>query len=290
MINRILALSIGFIVGIVAATLCDVNSAYLPWICCPVAGAGLTLALWTIHQERRWVEASKAMILIPPLIAGLALGLIRANSVIHADTPAIEFFNGLQKDELFDMKGAIVAEPEQRGPRSLVLRLRLSALKKASNSAWIDVSGDDVRVTVSKPRSKSKAAIFAALADSRAFGNVITARASWTPIPGSDSPGGFNMKAFLLAEGCVADIKLYNWRKRGELRGTVTDVESHKGFFMIEWALAAKRNFITTYCYTMPSPESRLVSGATLGARFALRGHKYHGTLIEDIFRSAGVG
>jgi ComEC/Rec2-related protein len=290
MINRIIVLSIGFIAGIVLATICDLNFPFVGYLSLGLVLSGIACCAYTIYGEYKWREYSRIVIFLPLIIAGLSLGIFRTNSVLYSDSPSIRFFDSLRKNELIDIKGKIVAEPELRSSHTLNLRVRVYKIKRDAESEWQDVPPEDIRVTVSKPRSKSKWEQFEKLADSRSYGYDIEFKSSYQPVSGAKNPGGFNMKAFLLAEGCIADLKVNNWRQPKHLKGSIENVTPAKGFFLLEWALAAKRSFLRTYRYSILPPASRLISGATLGTRFALRGKKYKGDLIEDFFRHSGVG
>jgi ComEC/Rec2-related protein len=289
-INRIIALSFGVVGGVVAATLFDVDFIWLKWVSLVVIFLSSSYVIWTLHCEHKWREFSRVSIFLPLIIAGFAVGIFRANSVINSRSPAVLFFQKLHKNELIDIRGEIVAEPEVRSSHTLNLRVRISQIKRASESSWQSVMSEDVRVTVSKPCRKADWGIFAKLADSRSYGNTIEFQTSYQPPPSIVNSGGFNMRAFLLSEGCIANLKIYDWRQSGELRGKVVGMSPGDGGFMMRWALAAKRSFLETYRSVIPAPERDLISGATLGTRYALRGQRYRGALIEDFFRHSGVG
>lgn len=289
-IPRIIALTIGFIAGIVAATFLEIESVVLQKIFLGLFFTGVGYSAWTLYQEYHWKANSRFAILFPLLFAGVGLGLFRASSVVNSTSPMVRFVQQYKNGNQISFRGQIVAEPELRSSATLLLRVRIAQLKAVKAKEWLNVPGEEIRLTVSKPRDQRGKEIFNTLSNSEAYGYTIQFTTGYSPPQVALNPGGFNMEAFLLAEGCVADLKVYDWRKPKAEKGEITEIKPGKGFFLMEWSLAAKRSFIQTYKYAIAPPACRLISGATLGTRYALRGKKFRGKLIEDFFHQAGVG
>jgi len=290
LIPRIIALTIGFIAGIIIGSFVDIDSSATPYIVLLVCVGSLIYSAWIIYGEYKWKVYSRLTIFLPLILAGLALGFFRAYGVLHYNSSASNFFHAQRQGDKLQIRGTIVAEPELRSSRTLQLRVRLSQLKKVSEKHWHNVFGDDIRITLSRPRDKKGKEFFKLLSSSEAYGYTIECTTTYTIPQEAVNPGGFNMKSFLLAEGYIADLKVYDWKKSKKNKGAITEIQFTKGFFLMEFALSAKRSFIRTFKYSIPPPACRLISGATLGTRFALRGIKYRGKLIEESFRHSGVG
>lgn len=290
-ITRIIVLGIGFILGIVSATVWHTDWPILTGIFWVLFTAGTAFSIWTVYQEKMsWHQLNPAYLLIPVFLAAFSLGNIRANSVLHANSPGQKFFNNLNNNTLIDIKGQVIAEPERRTEKRLDLRLRISQVKLANKEVWQNINPVDIRVMISTPRQKDLKKLVEKLSDSDAYGYQLLIEGIFKKTEKAKNPGGFDPEAFMLGEGYIATVKVFDWRQKKERKGFIQVLGKEKGNLFVEWALAAKRNFLATYKKCIPSPEARLISGATLGTRFALRGISYRDKLIEESFRHAGVG
>lgn len=287
---RLIALGIGYIFGIVCATVLQTNSIPFKMSFILFLALGAFITLWTLYREYNWKENHIALRIIPLLIASFCTGNLITNNFLYSKNPSAVFFKNLPDKTSVQLKGVIAAEPEVRSDTKLDLRLRISKFKRAEDENWtIAENAADIKISVSFPvNDEEKIKTVAKIADSDAYGYLIELEGiyhkSFTPM----NPGGFDYETFLMAEGFIANIKVFDKNSLGN--DYIKVIEEKKGNFFVEAALAAKKNFSSTIQKTILPPESFFVSGAVLGTRFSIKKQEYRGKLIEDFFRHSGVG
>ena len=290
-IPRIIYLSCGFIAGIVFRTLFPETFGIGNSVLMLTMAVAFTITGWTVYREYQWHENPKWLMIMPVMLGAFCLGSIRTNQYLNSAPRARKFFAGLKDNTLIDFEGNVAAEPEFRSVNYVTLRVTADRIRVAGTDEWQRIEPSDIKVTVYIPKYDEYAAEFCrSLADSDTYGYRLQVSGIYTRLKAAANPGGFDEKLFFRAEKYSAAVKVFDWHQPKSKRGEIAVIEQSRGNFLMESALSVKRYCLGVYKRCILPPENRLVSGATLGTRFALRNREYRGTKIEDLFRHAGVG
>lgn len=281
---RIVSIAVGFILGIVAAIAYGVP---VPGIAVlPFCVAGLALTAWLFRRERQWKEFPVILLILAAVLFALPLGYWRAMQRLGPPAPGTlrHVFAALPDRAPIGLRGQISAEPELRGNGWGEVDLRVSEVRANPTGAWQRVGSGKVLLRVYPPRSAQPAALQALnrLTDPAAYGYRLEVQGAFEKPVSARNPGEFDPAEFLLQNDLLAQMRCK--------LGDVTILEESRGNWFVELAMAAKRNFLVTYKSTIRDPASRLIAGATLGARRALDLTTYRGSRVTQSFRHSGVG
>lgn len=291
MINRrLIALAIGFVIGICAAAAMRLSAPLFMSLLWTAGAVCLGHALWTVWRERHWIQTPPALIVGMPFIAGLCLAAAITTNQISPDTETAAELTPLTDDSPAEFDGWICAEPEFRTAKRLDLRVRVDRFRGVGDPEWSQIQPRDIIVVLGRPKSPAERDDFNRLRDNAVYGCEVRVKGIWTTGRGADNPGGFDQRLFMRAMGYAGQLKVYDWRQPKWRRGGVTLRGERRGNFFVKAALKAKKSFLKTFKTYIPMPECGLVSGATVGTRFALKNVPRRGVPIEDSFRAAGVG
>ena len=281
---RLVAVAGAFIVGIVLA----VNSrAVLPAaLLLPLSALGLAAGLWGYAEERRWRERPPWLPLAAAVLFALPLGYWRAAGSV-GPPPAGSLravLEALPDRARIEIQGVLDREPEQRASGEGLLGVRVDRVRAEAEGAWRAVPPGRLLLRVRPPRAADTAGRQALerLLDVRAYGYRIEARLALERPEPPLNPGEFDLQAYLFQNGWLAQGRCGS--------GEVRVLQTARGGALTELALELKRQFLNTYKATVREPGSRLIAGATLGARRALERVDYRGWDMQQIFRRAGVG
>lgn len=294
---RIITLALGYIAGIVAAT---VTQIFPPqWVTGSLMIIGLAWAVWLIYQEYRWIEHRRVLIVASVLLFALPLGWLRMTQHAAGDLTGslagyLEALDPAASDEpiVLELEGYISTEPELITAWRGDLILTAHRVRQRGETTWQDVTPGNLKIRWYRPwdQPEGEANTFASLFNPDAYGYQIRVTAHYLLPERPMNPGGFNYAEFLDAENILADLAITAPWARQETKGSVEILNTASGNPLMELAMDAKKSFLLTYKQTIPDPASRLVSGTTLGTRNALRQTEIEGQLVPDIFRHAGVG
>jgi len=288
--TRLISLGLGYIAGIVCATLLPTHRAVPAALFWVLLVLGAAAAAWTLLRELNWKENHIAARTAPLILASFCAANIITNNFIHSENPGVIFFRTLPDRCPVEMRGIISAETETRSDTRLDVRLRAGEIRKASDEAWTKLETPvDIKVSVMYPADDpARQEVCAKLADTGSYGYLVEMRGINERSKRPGNPGGFDYEAFLMSEGFAAAVKVFD--KSYGKEDFIRVIEERKGNPLVEAALVAKKDFISTIQRTIPPPESFFVSGATLGTRFSIKKQEYRGKFIEDFFRHSGVG
>ncbi|MFT5126878.1 MAG: ComEC/Rec2-related protein [Rhodothermales bacterium] len=272
--TRIVIIALGFISGIVIATVWD------PKLPAPVLAflvlAGLLWSIYQLFRERNWQASTRAQLAAAGLLLALPLGLWRTSHVIHPGTDSLASILGeLPKNTALTLRGIIRAEPEPRSEDRGNIDLEISEIQIGEQ--WQAVDGA-MRITL-RPNDTPD---YAELMHPGAYGYSLEVGIRWRPFRPVLNPGGFGYREFLQAN--ELDAHVYPSRRAVSIR------DRSKGNPFVELALQAKAHFLEVYSRCIRNPASRLSAATTLGTRQLLNDVEYRGKDIPTTFRHAGVG
>jgi ComEC/Rec2-related protein len=272
--TRIVIIALGFISGIVIATVWDPALPTALLLVSLVVGAA-----WSIQQlwrERNWQASTRAQLAAAGLLLALPVGLWRTQQAMHPTEGSLAtILEELPDKTAFSVRGSVRAEPEPRAEDRGNIDLRVSEIRIGED--WRRVSGA-LRITLRPTDTED----FAELMHPMAYGYVLEVGIRWRPFRPVLNPGGFDYREFLHAN--ELDAHVYPSRK------AVTIVDRRAGNPCVELALQAKAHFLDVYSQCIRAPASRLSAATTLGTRQLLNNVDYRGKDIPTTFRHAGVG
>ncbi len=283
MVTRAVGLALGYIAGIVSATLLNLPVAAVV-LALPATAGGL-LSAWIVREERRWRPYPRYIVALAAVLLALPVGYHRAISEVGPPKPGSlrQVLANTPHGTPMHLRGTIAAEPDARDERRLDLQVRVSHIR-AGDAEWaaVDPARVLLRVTRSSRGGADATQALNRLMDQDAYGFSIAVETRREDTVQPRNPAEFDQGSFLAQQGWAA-------RFRTDV-GRVTVLEETRGNPLTELALAAKRRFLVTYRKTIRSPASRLTAAATLGTRRAVEKHHYRGKDIAQTFRHAGVG
>jgi ComEC/Rec2-related protein len=283
MVTRAVGLALGYITGIVCATVLNVPVRAVVLIL-PATAGGL-LSAWIMREEKHWRPHPHYAVALAAVLLSLPLGYYRAISVVGPPRPGSlrQALAETPHGTPMHLRGTIAAEPDARDERRLDLQVRVSHIR-AGEDGWTAVKPARILLRVTRSSRGGEAAVQALnrLMDQDAYGYGIEVETRREASQRPRNPAEFDQGSFLAQQGWAA-------RFRADV-GRVAVIEETRGNVLMELALAAKRRFLVTYRHTIRSPSSRLTAAATLGTRRAVEKHQYRGKDIAQTFRHAGVG
>jgi len=283
MVTRAVGLALGYIAGIVFATIS--RAPVPPAVLTPLAAAGGLLSMLIVRGERHWRPSPRYAVALAAVLLSLPVGYLRAIREVGPPAP------GSLRRALADtphgipmrLRGTIAAEPDVRDVRRLDLQIRVTQVR-AGEADWLAVAPARVLLRVTRSSRSNDAARQALnrLMDPEAYGYRVEVETRREVTTQPRNPAEFDYESYLAQQGWAA-------RFRADVK-RVTVLEKTRGNPLTELALAAKRRFLVTYRHTIRGPASRLTAAATLGTRRAVEKHTYRGKEIVQTFRHAGVG
>lgn len=281
---RVIWISIGYIVGICLATATGIHLPTLVHLA--VAIPALTAAVIQFRDEKRWKPHSRPWIALAMVVLALSVGYWRgAQRFTPGSADSLRtILSGLPDGARLGLRGQIYAEPEIRVSGRGDMPLRVTEIRVGQDAEWRRVEPGNVLVVLwpSRRPSQAEADALNRLMDPRAYGWQVEADATYRAPQDAMNPGEFSERAFLMQEDILAQFRGKPTR--------VTVLAETRGNWITELAMEAKRSFLTTYKTTVREPASRLVAGATLGARRAVEKTDFMGRDISQTFRHSGVG
>jgi|GEM_PF-1253384 len=288
---RIVSVATAMILGIVLAT---VSQLALPApLLLTLSATGAAFSLSFHAQELRWKEWSPLLVVLAAMVFAAPLGYWRAMERLGPPRPGTlrHALAILPDGGTVGLRGQVASEPELRGNGWGEIDLKVDELlPPASHDAfsrqprWMRLAPGKVLVRIRPPQSNDDAGLQALqrLTDPRTYGYRLEVIGQFDRPATARNPGDFDTAAYLLQNDRLAQI-----RCRAD---AIKILAETRGSPLTELALEVKRSFLTTYKSTVREPASRLVAGATLGARRALEGVSYRGRNIQQSFRHCGVG
>ncbi|MFC1452733.1 ComEC/Rec2 family competence protein [Verrucomicrobiota bacterium] len=282
---RIVWLSLGFVLGIVLATVCRCPAE--PWVLLPLGAAGAVLTLFLHATERRmWKTWSPVTVVCAALLCAVPTGCWRTMQKVGPAPPGSLrcLLAALGDKTPLVLEGTVAKEPELRLDGKGDLRISVDRIIVGDATQWTSVTPGKVLVRTYVPGRSSGDGVarLNSLMDNRTYGYRLEVETKYRAPRPLLNPGEFDQAAFLLQNDLVARFTCPV--------GNVSVVEESEGHPMTELALLAKRRFLSTYRETIRGPASRLVAAATLGTRRALEKKTFAGKEITETFRHAGVG
>jgi len=280
---RIIFLSLGYILGVVLASI--FSSKMSPNMLIPIQLIGLIVSIILIQKERQWKKVSPLLTALAVIMFILPFGYRQAYKYLETtDKNSIKhIISTIPYDTTIRLRGQISTEADVRSDNRVDLNLKTYAIQYGTNQ-WMTVPECHVRLRVkgSTKAKKGTTNSFAILKDMKSYGyqiEVITEKSKPRPIL---NPHQFDNERFIAQSGYMADFPVSP--------KNIVVLEETKGNPMLEMALAAKSVFLSTYRNTIQNPASRLVSAATLGTRRAIEKQDFKGKSITQMFRHVGIG
>ena len=280
---RIIFLSLGYILGVVLASI--FSSKMSPNMLIPIQLIGLIVTIMLIQKERKWKKVSPLLVALAVIMFILPFGYRQAYKYLETtDKNSIKhIISTIPYDSTIRLRGQISMEADVRSYNRVDINLKTDAIQYGTNQ-WISVPKCHVRLRVkgSTKTKKGTTNSLAILKDMSSYGyqiEVITEKSKPRPIL---NPHQFDNDRFIAQSGYMADFQVSPVN--------IVVLEESRGNPMLEVALAAKSVFLSTYRNTIQNLASRLVSAATLGTRRAVEKQDFKGKSITQMFRHVGIG